>query len=150
MFIHPSDDYDFVLQLDPAVLPRYLHNVTADADLLAKRGKYANKTQEQDAVLPMPGFDPAKFFSSDLQRVYADTLKIFYDPFGGDKIGAVWDPSLKDARPFRVLGGFSSVPAKKVCIILNAASLRVLKYLTGQRKSKRQGNGRPQSICSHC
>jgi len=29
-------------------------------------------------------------------------------------IGAVWDPTLKEPRPFRVLGGFSSVPVKKV------------------------------------
>lgn len=132
MFMHPTDDYDFVLQLDPAVLPRYLHNVAADADLLAKRGKYANKAQEQDAVLQMPGFDPAKLFSSDLQRVYSDTLKIFYDPFGGDEIGAVWDPSLKNARPFRVLGGFSSIPAKKVWIMLNAPSSSLLNNSVGQ------------------
>ena len=46
------------------------------------------------------------------QRVYRDTLKFFYDPFGGDRIGAVWDPSLRNPRPFRVLGGFSSIPKK--------------------------------------
>lgn len=39
--------------------------------------------------------------------MYQDTFRIFYDPFGGDRFGIVWDPSLKQPRPFRVLGGFS-------------------------------------------
>jgi U3 small nucleolar RNA-associated protein 22 len=67
MFIHPTNDYDFLLQLDTSMLPRYLHNVTVDTNLLTKRGKYANKTQEQDAAKVLPGFDPARFFFNDLQ-----------------------------------------------------------------------------------
>lgn len=54
------------------------------------------------------------------QRVYADTFKIFYDPFGGDRFGAIWDPSVKQPRPFRVLGGFSSTPVKKVLSTLSS------------------------------
>jgi U3 small nucleolar RNA-associated protein 22 len=49
-----------------------------------------------------------------LQFIYADTMKLFYDPLGGDRIGGVWDPSLKSPRPFRVLGSFSSIPVVKV------------------------------------
>jgi U3 small nucleolar RNA-associated protein 22 len=48
------------------------------------------------------------------QRVYKDTLQFFFDPIGGDRIGAVWEPSVKQQRPFRVLGGFSGVPNSKV------------------------------------
>ena len=48
------------------------------------------------------------------QRIYAHTFKIFHDSFGGDRFGVVWDPSLKEPRPFRVLGQFSSVPINKV------------------------------------
>lgn len=77
MFIHPTDDYDFVLNLDPAVLPRYLHNVDVDADLLARRGKYANKTQEDEAVKPLPGFDPARMYSNDLQVRFFFSLPLF-------------------------------------------------------------------------
>jgi hypothetical protein len=56
-----------------------------------------------------------------IQRVYSDTFKVFYDPYGGDRFGAVWDPSVKQPRPFRVLGGFSSAPLNKdkVCGPLN-------------------------------
>jgi len=67
MFIHPTNDYDFLLQMDTSMLPRYLHNVNVDTNFLTKRGKYANKTQEQDAAKVLPGFDPARFFFNDLQ-----------------------------------------------------------------------------------
>jgi len=67
MFIHPTNDYDFLLQMDTSILPRYLHNVNVDTNLLTKRGKYANKTQEQDAAKVSPGFDPARFLFNDLQ-----------------------------------------------------------------------------------
>ncbi|TFK31610.1 Nrap protein [Crucibulum laeve] len=111
LFIHPTDDYSFVIQLEPSALTRYCHNVIVDSALLSKRGKYANRLNEGSAVLP--GFDPARLFFKDLQRMYADTLKIFFDPLGGDRIGAVWDPTLKQPRPFRVLSGFSSILIKK-------------------------------------
>lgn len=52
--------------------------------------------------------------ATDIQRVYKDTFVLFHDPLGGDRYGAVWDPALKSPRPFRVLGGFSSIPAHRV------------------------------------
>ena len=42
MFIHPTDDYDFIIQLDPMALTRYHHNVAADHNFPSKQGKYAN------------------------------------------------------------------------------------------------------------
>ncbi|KAJ7721723.1 Nrap protein [Mycena maculata] len=110
MFIHPTDDYDFIVRMDPTVLPRYAQNIDSS---LTTSGKYANLPRDDSPVPPRPGFDPAQLLYDDLQRVYADTFKIFCDPFGGDRFGAVWDPTLKQPRPFRVLGGFSSVPVKK-------------------------------------
>ncbi|KAG6826200.1 hypothetical protein H0H87_007695, partial [Tephrocybe sp. NHM501043] len=112
LFIHPTSDYDFVVRLDVGQLPRYFHNVAVDSDILSRRGKYANLQDDQSAVV-RPGFDPAYFFFNDLQRIYGHTFKIFHDAFGGDRFGVVWDPSLKEPRPFRVLGEFSSVPLKK-------------------------------------
>ncbi|KAJ6612257.1 Nrap protein [Mycena sp. CBHHK59/15] len=111
MFIHPTDDYDFLVRMDPAVLPRYAQNIDSS---LSSGGKYANLPRDDSTAILRPGFDPARMLYDDLQRVYADTFKIFCDPFGGDRFGAVWDPALKQPRPFRVLGGFSSIPVKKV------------------------------------
>ncbi|KAJ7746600.1 Nrap protein [Mycena metata] len=110
IFIHPTDDYDFVVRMDSAALPRYAQNIDS---ALAAGGKYANLPREDSPTVLRPGFDPARLLFDDLQRVYADTFKIFCDPFGGDRFGAVWDPTLKQPRAFRVLGGFSGAPVKK-------------------------------------
>lgn len=116
MFIHPTQDYDFVVNLNPTVLPRYAQNISPNEALLSK-GKFANaqaKNEEQQELV-LPGFDPAKLLFTDIQRTYADTFRLFADPYGGDTFGAVWDPTLKEPRQFRVLGGFSSIPVQKVC-----------------------------------
>ena len=67
MFIHPPDDYDFVIQLVPMALTRYHHNVAADHNLLSKQGKYANQKQWEVNADVFPGFDPARLLFSDLQ-----------------------------------------------------------------------------------
>ncbi|KAI0317967.1 Nrap protein [Amylostereum chailletii] len=113
LFVHPTDDYDFVVQLDPSVLPRFFQNIVADPLVWARKSKYANMIQDSEDAELRPGFDPAHAFVDDLKRVYADTVRIFYDPLGGDRVGAVWDPSLKEPRPFRVLNRFSSAPLLK-------------------------------------
>ena len=68
MFLHPTDDYDFLVQLNPKVLPRYFHNINPDNSLLLKRGIYANKFHEKDNMaVVLPGFDPARLLFDDLQ-----------------------------------------------------------------------------------
>ncbi|THG99128.1 hypothetical protein EW026_g3163 [Hermanssonia centrifuga] len=112
LFVHPTEHYDILMRLDPSALPRYYQNITADPSVW--KGKYANAMlngESKDAL--KPGFDPAQLLFNDLKRVYKDTLKIFHDPFGGNLFGAVWDPTLKEPRPFRVLGGFSSTSVRK-------------------------------------
>ncbi|TFK21369.1 pre-rRNA processing protein Utp22 [Coprinopsis marcescibilis] len=112
MFVHPVDDYDFVVNLDPSLLPRYVQNVNPDQKLLARHGKFANMSNLPTSTIP--GFDPGRLLFDDLQRTYTDTFRLFFDPYGGDRFGGVWDPILKIERPFRVLGGFSSQPVAQV------------------------------------
>ncbi|KAJ7432985.1 hypothetical protein B0H11DRAFT_2377604 [Mycena galericulata] len=80
---------------------------------LATSSRYANLPREYSPAASCLGFDPARLLYDDLQRVYADTLKIFCHPFGGDRFGAVWDPTFKQPWLFQVLGWFSSVPEKE-------------------------------------
>ena len=75
MFLHSTDDYDFLVQLDPKVLPRYFHNINLDNNRLSKRGKYANKLNEKDTTV-LPGFDPARLLFDDLQ-VCVNSLLLF-------------------------------------------------------------------------
>ncbi|KIL70007.1 hypothetical protein M378DRAFT_721596, partial [Amanita muscaria Koide BX008] len=113
LFLHPTDDYDFIIKLDKTVIPRYFQNIAADPALLSRRGRFANLASHDAHVVVRPGFDPVQLLFRDLQRIYADTFRLFHDVYGGDQFGGVWDRSLRQPRPFRVLGGFSSAPAPK-------------------------------------
>lgn len=65
-------------------------------------------------------------------------MKFFYEPFGGDRIGAVWEPSVRQGRPFRVLAGYSSAPSNKVralkCIFLTALMYALKDTVKGKDK----------------
>lgn len=67
LFVHPADDYDFIVQLEPSLLPRYLHNVTVNPAKFVKRGanKLLNSLNLNETV--RPGFDPARMLFDDLQ-----------------------------------------------------------------------------------
>jgi U3 small nucleolar RNA-associated protein 22 len=68
MFLHSTDDYDVLVQLNPKVLPRYFHNIDPDNNLFLKRGVYANIFHEKkDMAAVLPGFDPARLLFDDLQ-----------------------------------------------------------------------------------
>ncbi|OAX41846.1 Nrap protein [Rhizopogon vinicolor AM-OR11-026] len=108
LFSHSTDDYDVVIELNSAVLPRYYQNVNANSSVWS-RDSHSGVVEST----PRPGFDPLPLFLADLQSTFADTLKFFADPFGGDRIGAIWLPDLKAPRPFRALAGFSSKPLPK-------------------------------------
>ncbi|KAI0368535.1 Nrap protein [Pilatotrama ljubarskyi] len=113
IYHHPVDHYDFVIELNAALSTRLHQKLDSDASVWTPKGKYANAITKDSSASLMPGFDPFALFFDDLARVYADTVLLFYDPLGGDRIGAVWQPNLRTARPFRVLGGFSSIPESK-------------------------------------
>ena len=63
MFIHPEEDYDFVVKLQPAVLSRYFQNVTANPSIWDKHayGPFADGEEP-----PRPGFDPVEAYLDDL------------------------------------------------------------------------------------
>jgi U3 small nucleolar RNA-associated protein 22 len=66
MFAHPEDDYDFVVKFQPAVLPRYYQNVTADPSVWEIVGKSENSLPMDGWALLRPGFDPAEEYLDDL------------------------------------------------------------------------------------
>ncbi|KIM24893.1 hypothetical protein M408DRAFT_316966 [Serendipita vermifera MAFF 305830] len=115
LFHHPMDGYDFVIHLEPSVLPRYAQNVLPDETLWTSSLKNVN-IQAGDSSSPLVGFDPARELLEDLQRVYGDTIAFFYDYLGGTVIGCSWNPLVRQAKPFRALLGYSMKPegSKKV------------------------------------
>jgi len=64
MFVHPEEDYDFVVKLQPAVLPRYFQNITANSSILID--KHASPLPTDGEWPLRPGFDPAEAYLDDL------------------------------------------------------------------------------------
>lgn len=62
MFVHPTDDYDFVIHLQPAVVTRYTQSLFANPSVWGGGKKYANL---MDAVP---------------ESVYGETLRLDFDP----------------------------------------------------------------------
>lgn len=97
LFVHPVDDYDFVIQLDPAVLPRYSQNVTSDPTVWSSRkGQYANLPQEklanEDGDI-RPGFDPAQLLFDDFGVSDRGVPIMFV--INADDFGLVYSTSIK-------------------------------------------------------
>ncbi|TBU24395.1 Nrap protein [Dichomitus squalens] len=150
LFQHPTEDYDFVAELNPAVLPRSYQSVEADPSIWAAKAQYANAGLANSTSSVLPGFDPAAALFRDLTRVYEDTALLFYDVMGGAQVGGVWQPSLKNARPFRVLGGYSSLPVSKDGSRNKEKEqgLVVLNHLAPSIEMKRIGSGLITGIVS--
>jgi hypothetical protein len=60
--MHPTDDYDFVVHLDPTAAPRSHHNTTVGRPVLSKPLDGGH-----DRPPCWPGFDPVQSFCADLQ-----------------------------------------------------------------------------------
>jgi U3 small nucleolar RNA-associated protein 22 len=64
MFIHPEEDYDFVVKLQPAMLPRFFQNITANPLIWTDRNAYSLSTDGEGPF--RPGFDPVEAYLNDL------------------------------------------------------------------------------------
>jgi U3 small nucleolar RNA-associated protein 22 len=67
MFIHPTDDYDFIIQLDRKILPRYAQNICFDESTFTRKGAstYINLMETEKSTITA-GLDPAELFRGDL------------------------------------------------------------------------------------
>ncbi|PIL27250.1 hypothetical protein GSI_10394 [Ganoderma sinense ZZ0214-1] len=71
LFQHPTEDYDFVAELDPGVLSRYYQNVSANPSAWSSKTKYVNIALASSVAPVLPGFDPAATLFADLKVCYA-------------------------------------------------------------------------------
>ncbi|KAG9088526.1 hypothetical protein FS749_002095 [Ceratobasidium sp. UAMH 11750] len=112
LFVHPLSDYDFVIHLDPKVLPRYGENIAADPKFWTASRGYAN--DRGDEIEPLVGLDPAVEYLADLQRAFGHVALFFHDPHGGALIAGLWDPKpTTQVTTFKVMLGYSSMPAEE-------------------------------------
>jgi U3 small nucleolar RNA-associated protein 22 len=62
MMLHPTNDYDFVIHLNPTLVPRYSENIHAHPSHWGGGKKYANLTD------------------LDQNSVYGDVIRLAFDP----------------------------------------------------------------------
>lgn len=141
---HPTSEYDFIIHLDAATLPRSYENGSAQIQS-AETGQQMKFSKAERR----PGFDPAWLFLGDLRAVYEDTAVFFYDCFGGDKIGGAWLPGLRDPKPFKVRERYSSTPVHQNKKGGKKASDVVLNEITIIAEIERMGQGLVKSITVH-
>lgn len=65
LFVTPLEHYDFVIELNPAVLSRYSQAVGADPSVWESRMKYRNVVAGSEEI--KVDFDPAWEYVQDLQ-----------------------------------------------------------------------------------
>ncbi|KAB5588975.1 U3 small nucleolar RNA-associated protein [Ceratobasidium theobromae] len=117
IFLHPLSDYDFVIRLNQAVLPRYGENIAADHRVWTTARKFINA---RDGTRPLVGFNPAAEYLADLQRSFGHLALFFHDPHGGDVIAGLWDPKpTTQVTPFKVMLGYSTKPTGEGKVAFN-------------------------------
>lgn len=122
LFTAGMSAFDFVLHLDPTVLPRYApHYIAADSAVWlgpnhGKKSGFRNAIQtkairSQFGPVARPDFDPASAFVALLRSLYSDSMRLYHDPYGSPIIGGIFNPLLAgEKRRFKVAAGFNALP----------------------------------------
>ncbi|GAB1522908.1 U3 snoRNP protein [Rhizoctonia solani] len=130
IFLHPLTDYDFIIRLNPSVLPRYGENLAADQRVWTASRGFANN---REVSSPLVGFDPAAEYLADLRRSFGHLALFFHDPHGGDIIAGLWDPKpTTQVTPFKVLLGYSTKPTDGGKVVFNKKSAIAEMKLMGE------------------
>ena len=122
-FVPDLSHFDFVIELEPAAVTRYIENLCFNAkelDLSERRqGQRKHSYRNFNDLSQKKGFnvnlDSGSEWVNLIETLYLDNLRLFYDRFGGCSIGGMFNPILSNKqRAFRVGLGFNSVPASVV------------------------------------
>lgn len=104
IFITPMNDYSKVIHLDPKRCTRYYQNIHPQRKFLADL-EISELGQHVFAQ-----FDSVTQLVKEIEKAYGDLVMVFYDKYGGDQIGLVWNPLESTPRPWKVSVGYNSLP----------------------------------------
>ncbi|KAL7323595.1 U3 snoRNP protein [Mucor circinelloides] len=105
VFVTPMQDYPVVLDLDIEHCTRYYQNMHPEAKYLKPSYGVAELGDK-----PYAQFDPVQDFIADIERVYGQTIMVFNNKYGGDKLALVWNPAVATPMQWKVNAGYNSVP----------------------------------------
>lgn len=133
LFISSTDDYDFVIHLNPKLVGGGGH------DHQQKRQVFKN-LQYQDPSLA--AFDPVQLYLDELIRLYSNNILFFYGANGGLCIAGLWNPHVMGSRDWKVNLTYSTKLTKQsddadAKLIFNkAATLHDIASLGGDMVSR--------------
>ncbi|KAJ3246156.1 hypothetical protein HDU78_007803 [Chytriomyces hyalinus] len=97
IFVTPTDGYDYIVELDVTKVPRYHQSITYDPEMLPRhKSKFKNLAALEKSPLQrfLESFNPVDNLIHDIEHAFGDTMTVFYDMNGGDKIGLLVNKKL--------------------------------------------------------
>ncbi|TPX47959.1 hypothetical protein SeMB42_g03163 [Synchytrium endobioticum] len=111
IFVTPTTGYDFIIRLDPTLLPRHGQNLTCDASLVTKKAKHQYKNLRALQSVQEDDWDPAERYAQELEEAFRDQAMFFHDRYGGDAVGVVFNTMTVAPGTFKVNTPFAITPS---------------------------------------
>lgn len=73
-----------------------------EARYTTKYGAATSGGEDADDKIPVTDYNPSRSYVEELKNCYGDKALFFHDKYGGDAIGVLFKPSVKQAQKFKV------------------------------------------------
>ncbi|KAL0083685.1 Nrap protein [Phycomyces blakesleeanus] len=106
IFVTPMDAYSNIIQLNTERCTRYFQSLHPQHKFMSTTK--AAGSEMGDVVYA--DFDPVTEYVNEIEKTYGNTVLVFYNKYGGDKIALVWDPITATPKQWKVRVEYNSVP----------------------------------------
>ncbi|KAI8379826.1 Nrap protein [Choanephora cucurbitarum] len=105
VFVTPMQDYTVILDLNIDCCTRYYQNLHPQASHFHNHnsGSLLGDT-------PYVQFDPVSELVQEIEKIYGQTVMVFYNKYGGQQLALVWNPIVATPMQWKVQSGYNSVP----------------------------------------
>ncbi|KAI9280731.1 Nrap protein [Sporodiniella umbellata] len=104
VFSTPMSDYSVVLPLNKELCTRYYQNTHPDPKYFKSTG-FSHLGDKVYARV-----DCISDLVEEIEQLYGNTVMVFYNQYGGDRLALVWNPAVSVPVQWKVAAGFNSVP----------------------------------------
>ncbi|GJQ76288.1 hypothetical protein Trydic_g2017 [Trypoxylus dichotomus] len=108
IFVPNLQGYDVLIYLRDSMNPVSYQNLFLNCQ--SDKQYIERYDKEVSNKIPVIDFNPVEKYIKELREIYGEYAIFFYDPYGGNVIGILWNKQVLDPREFKVL----HVNAKKV------------------------------------
>jgi U3 small nucleolar RNA-associated protein 22 len=104
LFATSTADYDFVIHLSPQFTGDHRRKE-------ASKPKYKNLEVQSEASMEKVGSQPVLSYIEELNKLYTNTIVLFYSEIPGSVIAGLWNPQAVATRSFKVNLMYPTRPA---------------------------------------